>query len=584
MLRPRIRSLTIALAFLGILVGISAPVANAAESISDYRSAVTLLPDTTMLVTETINYDFDGEPDRHGIQRDLVLRDSLSNGNTQLYDVAITTVTANGQPVPFSTTDNYDYLSVRIGDPNRTVSGTQTYVVSYTVTGALRALGANEASPEKGVSAGDIELYWDLVGDGWSVPINSASAEIQGPVSAVAAACYYGLAGSTSECNVSLTELSVVSSPVALGAHESLTLVTAYPPSAFTITPQPAIEEPFTAPGWAWPLTLVLVLLCFGAPIGYVLSKRRTLKGKALDGAPVQFEPPDGVRPAQLQAALQGSVDVRGAVATLLDLTARGHLTLKADDEGFLKKDSLTITRTGAAPDALVDWESTFVNSLLGGSDSRKIAGYDAALATALGWLSGTLAREAASTGRRTTQRNRGLRLALVGIGIGGIGLAFVLAVLLPGGAFALLPALALLISCITAMFLVPVHETEESANFQSRARGFRKLLDTDASADRREFAQRSGLEPFAIFATMLPYAVIFNLAQSWTQQFPDITPAQLNDAGFYFGSSLAMWTFIDATQSAMTVATTTPSRSSDSGFSGGSAGGGGGGGGGGSW
>ena len=104
MLRPRIRSLTIALAFLGFLVGISAPAANAAESISDYHSAVTLLPDTTMLIEETITYDFDGEPDRHGIQRDLVLRDSLSNGNTQLYDVAITSVTANGQPVPFSTT------------------------------------------------------------------------------------------------------------------------------------------------------------------------------------------------------------------------------------------------------------------------------------------------------------------------------------------------------------------------------------------------------------------------------------------------------------------------------------------------
>ena len=82
----------------------------------------------------------------------------------------------------------------------------------------------------------------------------------------------------------------------------------------------------------------------------------------------------------------------------------------------------------------------------------------------------------------------------------------------------------------------------------------------------------------------MLPYAVIFDLDGAWTQAFPEITREQLNAAGYGFGSAWAMHNFIDATQSAMVMASTEPSRSSGSGFSGGSAGGGGGGGGGGSW
>jgi len=151
-------------------------------------------------------------------------------------------------------------------------------------------------------------------------------------------------------------------------------------------------------------------------------------------------------------------------------------------------------------------------------------------------------------------------------------------------GVVLLIPGLLLLISCVIASRLVPARETPESANFQSRAMGFRKLLDTDAAEARREFAQRTGLQPFAIFATMLPYAVIYGLAESWTQAFPDITDAQLNDAGFYFGSTWAMYAFISSAEASVALASTEPSRDSGSGFSGGGAGGGGGGGGGGSW
>lgn len=580
------RTLALSIAALAVVAGIAAPAASAAESISKYTVAVTLTPEAVMQVVETIEYDFDGQPDRHGIQRDLVIQESLSGGGTQIYEITLGSITADGAPVPFTTTESGDFLSVRIGDPDVNVSGIVEYEVTYSVIGAVRTLTADEASAASGLNAGDVELYWDVIGDGWGVPISSAVASVKGPTAASAAACFYGAAGSTNECMIADLDGDLITGQVSLAQNESLTVVAAYPASAFTEIPTPNIEPPFVIPGIAWIISLLLAAIALIAPIGFVLAKRRDLRGKALDGAPVQFEPPDSVRPAQLQAAIDGTVNARGAVATLLDLTARGYLTMSTDKGGLLQKDSLTIARTAKAPDTLAPWEQEFVAGVMGDADSKTIAGYDPALAAAISQVSNTLEAEAESSGRRTITRNKGLRAALIVVGIAGFILGFLSLAVLPSGSGVLLliPGLLLLISCVIASRLVPARETAESANFQSRASGFRKLLDTDAAEARREFAQRTGLEPFAIFATMLPYAVIYGLSESWTQAFPDITDAQLNDAGFFFGSTWAMYAFISSAEASVALASTEPSRDSDSGFSGGGAGGGGGGGGGGSW
>ena len=586
MLNRHWRTLALSVAALAVVAGIAAPSASAAENISQYSVAVTLTPEAVLQVVETIDYDFDGQLDRHGIQRDLVIQESLSDGGTQLYEITLDSITANGAPVPFTTTESGDFLSVRIGDPDVNVSGIVEYQVKYSVTGVVRVLTADEASAASGLNAGDVELYWDVIGDGWSVPISSAVASVKGPTPATASACYYGTAGSTNECMIAEIDGDLITEPVSLAANESLTVVAAYPASGFTEIPTPKIEPPFVIPGSAWIISLLVALIALIVPIGFVLIKRRDLRGQALDGAPVQFEPPDSVLPAQLQAALAGKVDARGAVATLLDLTARGYLTMSTDDGGLLRKDSLTISRTTKASDSLAPWESAFVSGVMGTASTKTIAGYDPALAAAITQTSNTLETEAESAGRRTTTRNNGLRAALIVLGIIGFILGFLMLIGMPSGSgvLALIPGLLLLISCLIASRLVPVRETAESANFQSRAKGFRKLLDTDAAEARREFAQRSGLQPFAIFATMLPYAVIFGLSESWTQAFPEITDQQLNDAGFYFGSTWALYPFISSAEASVVMASTEPSRDSGSGFSGGGAGGGGGGGGGGSW
>ena len=141
------------------------------------------------------------------------------------------------------------------------------------------------------------------------------------------------------------------------------------------------------------------------------------------------------------------------------------------------------------------------------------------------------------------------------------------------------LTALASLISLLR----VPLVETPSSAEFKSAAYGFRKLLDTDAAAGRREYANRSGLAPAAVFATLLPFAVVFELDEAWSAAFPDLTNEQLNAYGLGFAGTVGIHNLVETSMKSVGVATTDPSKSG-SGAGGGSAGGGGGGGGGGSW
>ena len=131
------------------------------------------------------------------------------------------------------------------------------------------------------------------------------------------------------------------------------------------------------------------------------------------------------------------------------------------------------------------------------------------------------------------------------------------------------------------ARAITPRRQTEQSARFLAEVAGFRTVLGTDAAAARREFAQRSGLSPAAIFATMLPYAVVFALEDSWIGAFPDLSPDQLVSSGFYVPSIGSMNSLVSAGTTSVSSAMTAPSSGSGGG---GSSGGGGGGGGGGSW
>ncbi|MCH1405245.1 MAG: DUF2207 domain-containing protein, partial [Candidatus Nanopelagicales bacterium] len=228
------RSLTWALAGAAATSIALAPGAYA-EEISSFDVDVTIGADTVMDISETIVYDFESA-ERRGIFRDIPVRDYLDDGSARAYDIDVLSVTRDGSSEPYEIFDEGDYLRVRIGDPDITITGTHDYQIQYTVANGLTqytqeqvdAIGIAELEP------GDVEVYWDFIGGEWEAPIDQARVRVEGPGPILAYECFVGSAGSTIPCDMEIGTDSAVFASARLYTGDSLTGILAFPQEAFT--------------------------------------------------------------------------------------------------------------------------------------------------------------------------------------------------------------------------------------------------------------------------------------------------------------------------------------------------------------
>lgn len=576
------------------------------EAIVSFDVKAEVQANTDMVITETIVYDPGTDEVHRGILRGIPTQDILDDGNIRLYDVKILSVTLDGEDVPVEETEGADTISLKIGDPNVAIEGLHTFVVSYSVSGALDVIqpsSINDKTPA-GIKAGDIELYWDFIGDGWPYPIYQGTASITGPTPALAALCFYGPAGSTKQCQVEQGADSATVLSADLSGGGALTGVIGWAPDGFTqmptpnITPDPMVEQVSRLKA-SIPFLLVIALAALAAPITTAVLRRRSNAGVVLAATPVRYSPPDGLRPAQVQAGVDGTVDSRGYTATLLDLAARGHITLTEQDGGWLGGKQLNIGWTGTGKDTLAGWENDLVGAILKGSSAATMGSYDPVLTATTSTLTSRLSAEAKSTGLYNPDGDRPDRSYVVLSILGGVMVVVGFFISFILGDYALssmvlfaLTGLALVTGGLVGRAITPRRQTKISANFLGQVAGFRRLLNSDSADARRDFAEKIGLTSDAIFATFMPYAVVLGLESTWVSTFPDITPEQLRPYGLYTSSVIGLggWSrTMEDTFASSTTAPSTPGSSwtSDggSGFGGGgSSGGGGGGGGGGSF
>ena len=576
------------------------------EAIVSFDVKAEVQANTDMVITETIVYDPGTDEVHRGILRGIPTQDILDDGNIRLYDVKILSVTLDGEDVPVEETEGADTISLKIGDPNVAIEGLHTFVIAYSVSGALDVIqpsSINDKTPA-GIKAGDIELYWDFIGDRWPYPIYQGTATVTGPTPALAALCFYGPAGSTKQCQVEQGADSATVLSADLSGGGALTGVIGWAPDGFTqmptpnITPDPMVEQVSRLKA-SIPFLLVIALAALAAPITTAVLRRRSNAGVVLAATPVRYSPPDGLRPAQVQAGVDGTVDSRGYTATLLDLAARGHITLTEQDSGWLGGKQLNIGWTGTGKDTLAGWENDLVGAILKGGSAATMGSYDPVLTATTSTLTSRLSAEAKSTGLYNPDGDRPDRSYVVLSILGGVLVVVGFFISLFLGDYALssmvlfaMTGLALVAGGLVGRAITPRRQTKISADFLGQVAGFRRLLNSDSADARRDFAEKIGLTSDAIFATFMPYAVVLGLESTWVSTFPDITPEQLRPYGLYTSSVIGLGGWSRSMESTFVSSTTAPSTpgsswTSDggSGFGGGgSSGGGGGGGGGGSF
>src|SRR3989344_675333 len=162
----------------------------AAESIPAFTGDVTIHQNGAVTIRETIVYDF-GTEDRHGIIRDIpVVYENFEGKKFEAGFDLVSITDTNSASYQFQESREGENIRIRIADPDRTVTGINTYVLTYVLGGVIQQYSDHD------------ELLLDVTGHGWSVPMSQPVAtiafapEVAVDSSAVNTICFTGSYGS----------------------------------------------------------------------------------------------------------------------------------------------------------------------------------------------------------------------------------------------------------------------------------------------------------------------------------------------------------------------------------------------------
>jgi uncharacterized membrane protein YgcG len=597
----RILLSTFAAAALLLLLGGSAAGQSGSEVIHSYMVEIRILDDGDLEITETIDYDF-GSSLRHGIFRTIPSRFPYDDVNDRVYPIEDVSVESPTAPADVDVSEEGGLTTVRVGDPDQEISGRHTYTLTYRVEGALNAFPDHD------------ELYWNAIGNEWQAPIERARVTVTAPATIQRVTCFQGYEGSTEPCDRATSDGSGASFRPGreLSAFEGLTVVVAIPKGAVP-EPRPILEERWAVerafsvnPGTV--IAAIAVTGLLGGLLGRLWwreGRDRRFIGSQIDQvmgspsgesepvplgegdaeAPVEFAPPENVRPGQIGTLLDERANVIDVTATIVDLAGRGFLLIQEiPDTGLFSKTDWTLIRLESAANELLAYERKLLEGLFRDGNEVKVSELKTTFADRLHGVENALYSDAM---RQKWFRGRPdqVRLRWAGAGVfllvAGAAITFVLARWTHWGIVGVPVIVAGLALSLMARQM-PARSAKGTAMLR-RVRGFRRVIAT-AEQHMARWAEEEN-----VFTRYLPYAIVFGLTKKWAKAFEDIG-LQPDTSGWYVGSRMfTAAAFADSIDGfAVTTGGTlasTPASSGSSGFGGGgSSGGGGGGGGGGSW
>ena len=553
--------------------------------------------DGRVLASEALDVDFRGLS-RHGIFRDLrylVEYDAMHNREYAINLIGVTAADGRRHQVEIETDGSLRRF--RIGDPDQTISGKETYRITYRVDGALNGFADHD------------ELYWNATGT-WPVGIRSARVIVGAPRDAIERVeCFQGHSGSTERCDASFTaDEATFAATRPLAEGEQMTIVAGLRKGA-VVDPRPIlvmrprdITRFFDRTPGLLTATFAGLLAMVGGVAGLWWRWGRdrryvSVHGSSQDGreerAPllgadpigVEFEPPNGMRPAQMGLLFDERADTLDVTATIVDLAVRGYLKItELPDEGWFSRTDWELERLKPPDSSLLEYERVVLQGLFDSTTTRKISGLKNKFYDDLALAKKALYGDAVARGWFPHNPNT-VRTITRLAGFAGVAAGVALTVFLGRRWGAGLLALPIIVGGFAVAVLARAMPRRTAAGREAmrRALGFAKYIRT-AEVRQQAFAERAN-----IFTSYLPYAVALKCVDRWASAFKDID-VQTATAAWYAGSSSFDPSGFSSTlgnfsSSISKTIASTPGGSGGSGFSGGgSSGGGGGGGGGGSW
>jgi uncharacterized membrane protein YgcG len=564
--------LALVLSGLAVFFLLASPLSAKERRLLKFYSEIDVLSDSSVDITERITFQFIGGP-WHGIFRYIPVEYSGPRGLNYSLFLDVKRVTdEGGHKLKFESSRKRQYLQLQIFVPNADDS-TRTISIEYVVTDALRFFEDHD------------ELYWNITGDEWPIPIEDAGASIVLPegTSNIRANVFTGAYRSTGRnATVRITGTDVgVRTTDTLGIHEGLTVAVAFDKG--TVQEPTAFSLFFLYLRSNWPLGIPVVAFALMFWLWWTRGRDPRLLPIA-----AEYEPPDKLTPGEVGTMVDNAVNMRDITASIVDLAVRGYLVIEEKKEDHLlgltsSKDYIFHLKKPQA-----DWTSLKPHelTLMGGlfSDGQID---DTVSLTELHnrFYPNIMAMKNQIFGSLIGQgyyrrRPDSVRAAYIGFGIvcgillfmGGVVVAANLGMApLPFFASAILTPV---IICGFGWFMSV--RTLAGSRTLGKILGFEDFLN-HVEADRYNRMVKTP----EMFEKFLPYAMALGVEKNWSKAFKDIytQPPQWYQGGY--GPGFYPYLFVNDLNAmslqAGSVMSSAPRSSGGSGFSGDSGGGGGG-------
>jgi len=573
------RSVGIAFTFaLLLFFGRSTPAWARSYHVSQFNSTIHVQEDGSADIQEKITFVFRGQ--FQGVYRDIPVEYPGPKGSNYSLFVTVNQVTdENGSALKFEKSQSRGFLRLKIYVPGASDS-TRTVNIDYSASDATKFF------PQFA------EFYWNVTGNDWLVPIQSASTTVYFPVDAAGslrAQAYEGIYESKAPARTSVDRAVVTAESTGpLPARGGLTVDVYIPegilrePSALTklgrfIRSNPILSLPF----WA-----------FAVMFGLWWYKGRDPHA-GLSVAPM-YEPPEGLRPAEAGTLIDDSVDPRDVTAVLVDLAVRGYIKIvEAPHRGLLfstKDYEFHLLKDRNAWTDLNDYERAMLDKIYaGGGTVTRLSDLRNHFYTVLPLIKTEIVTALKARGMYTVDPDSAHQFAV--LGALAIALPYIAAQVLHIGDFT--NSVGPLVVCaILAVLIIILFGRLLTATSLKGARTRVQVLGFQEFMNRVD-ADRLKRMPPDTFEKYLPYAMALGVEHRWAKAFQGIiqNPPTWYQGDwttfntFYFVNSLgalsqqATSTFVSAPRSSSSSSGwSSGGFSSGGGFSGGGFGGGGGG------
>lgn len=537
--------------------------------IQNFHADVQVSPDGSINVTEKIQVHFIGS--WQGLYRSIPIEYVTPQGFNYTLFVDVKRITdEDGRTLKFAASRERHYRKLKIYVPGA-FNATHTISIEYSVADGLRFFEDHD------------ELYWNVTGDLWDYPLQSASASIQLPAGTtnIRANQFTGGFGSRAQdADVQVSGNDVaVETRNPLRFHEGLTIAVAFD-KGFVKAPT-AFDKFSLFIRSNWPLLIPVATLLLMFYLWWTRGRDPRLRPIT-----AQYEPPNQLTPGECGTLIDDSADMRDITASIVDLAVRGFMVIEEHDKTSmlgLKHDkdfNFILNKDRSAWSTLKPHEQVLLNGIFSAGtvgETVPMSSLQNRFYKNLADLKSRIFESLVSLGYYR-RRPDSVRSFYIGVG-------FVVGFLMVWGGAALGAAMGMsaqtfiiagiltgIIVCAFGWFM-PAH-TEAGARAVEGILGFEDFL---AHVESDRFNRM--IKTPQMFEKFLPFAMALGVEKNWSKAFEGI---MTEPPGWYrggvYGPNFYPWVFTTnlsymSTQAGSVMASA-PRSSGGSGFGGGGGGG----------